>query len=725
MSAHTIRPFILCGGAGTRLWPVSTRERPKPFLALQDGLSMLAGTAQRFPAGTHNGVQFAAVTAIGSARHGAALRAHLPEAALILEPVARDSAPAVALAALSAKPDDLVLILPADHHIAQPQAFLDAVALGAGAARDGRIVTFGITPDHPATGFGYIRASGGGAVRPVEAFVEKPDMETAKAYLASGGYFWNGGIFLFRAATLIAELDRFAPDILAAAREALAGASTDPVLRAQRICQQAFAKAPATSIDYAVMEKTSLASVVPVDMGWSDVGDYAALFDLSRRDHSGNAVQGRAALEDVQNCLVRSQGPVIAVKGVSGLAIAATRDAVIVTPLSEAASIKSLVASAQSAIDMPDEARQWARRWLMEDCLPLWARTAWDADKGGFVESLSLEGTPQPERERRMRVIPRQIFAFAEAAQLGWEPAEARRLALLGLEYLDGPARSPKGGWVHRLDREGGHTDPRRGLYDHAFVILAGAAAWQAFGEPRALELALEALDFVTTRMGDASGEGFFDPEMESGVRAANPHMHLLEACLVLEAASGSDAALACAALCVRRFEDSFFHAASGAVIEELRSDWTRGAGPWRTEPGHCHEWAWLLAEYEARTGHDLISWRRRLIGFADRQGRGPASGFAVNSVDTGGRILDGHHRLWPQLEELRARLRHPETAAPGEAGRLLARLQASYLAGACTGGWMDAYDSDGRPLARDIPASMLYHLMTAIGPVAARRDTP
>lgn len=720
MAGHMITPFILCGGAGTRLWPLSTSARPKPFLSLDGQVSMLAQTRARLGAGADGQVAFAPVTAIGSARHASLLRAHLPDAALILEPVARDSAPAVALAALSAGPDALVLILPADHHIARPDAFTRALATGAAAAQAGRIVTFGIVPDHPATGYGYIRASGNQAVRPVEAFVEKPDTPTAKTYLASGTYYWNAGIFLFRAGTMLAELEAHAPAILAAARGALAGATPGPVAGARLVDRAAFARAPAISIDYAVMEKTAHASIVPVDMGWSDVGDYAALHALGRQDGQGNVSCGPVVLDNVARSYVRSEGPVVAVSGVSGLAIAATPEAVIVTPLGAAAGIKPVVAAAQAVSGLSPEAHHWARTWLFDACLPLWAAQAWDKDQGGFVETLTLEGKAQPQRERRMRVIPRQIFAFSQAARLGWQPAEARRLAMLGLEYLDGPARSGNGGWVHRLDQSGTHTDPRRGLYDHAFVVLAGAAAYQAFGETRALDLALEALGFVESFMAGKAGEGYFDPEMDPGVRAANPHMHLLEACLALDAASGAPEALACAHSCVRRFEESFFHAASGAVIEELSGDWTRGPGPWRTEPGHCHEWAWLLAEYEARTGHDLLSWRRRLIGFADRLGRDRQSGFACNSVDTDGQVLDANRRLWPQLEMLRARLRHPGTAAPGEAERLLEALRASYFADACEGGWMDAYDREGRPLAGDIPASMLYHVMTAIGPLAA-----
>lgn len=721
MTAHMITPFILCGGAGSRLWPVSDSLRPKPFLSLPSGRSMLAETVARLNAGTRSDIGFLPLTAIGSERHGALLRAHMPDASLILEPVGRDSAPAVALAALAAPAGALVLILPADHHIGRPERFLDAIAHGAKAAADGRIVTFGITPDHPATGYGYIRAPGGGSTRTVQAFVEKPGIATARTYLASGEYFWNAGIFLFRADVMLGELAQHAPQILSAARAALAEARTDMSSGARVVARAAFEAAPAISIDYAVMEKTRLASLVPVDMGWSDVGDYAALKALCDTGPDGNAVHGPAVLQDVRGSYVRSEGPVIAVKGVEGLAIAATRDAVIVTRLDEAAGIKPLVSAAQTITDLSGEATGWARNWLFDACLPLWARNAWDADKGGFVESLALDGSPQPARERRMRVIPRQIFSFSQAAQLGWDRGEARRIAMLGLEYLDGPARAPSGGWVHRLERDGTALDARRGLYDHAFVILAGAAAWQAFGEPRALDLAREALDFVRTCMSDSSGEGFFDPEMAPDVRAANPHMHLLEACLALDAASGGTDALACARVCVERFEDSFFHPASGAVIEELGADWSRGAGPWRTEPGHCHEWAWLLAEYEARTGHDLISWRRRLIGFADNKGRDRRSGLAHNSVDTQGAVLDANRRLWPQLEMLRARLRHADMAAPGEAERLLEGLRATYLADACHGGWMDAYDRDGKPLAKDIPASMLYHIMTAIGPLAGR----
>lgn len=718
--AHTIRPFILCGGSGTRLWPLSTPARPKPFMALGGDGSMLAETAARLE-GEIEGARFAPLTAIGALRHETLLRQHLPGAGLILEPTARDSAPAVACAALASVADDLVLILAADHHIARPERFLQAIAQAAPAAHAGRIVTFGIKPDHAATGYGYIKAGeSDGPVHPVEAFVEKPGRQTARNYLASGDYLWNAGIFLFRADIMIGELETHAPDILAAVRDALPVIGPRVPGAITRLDPAAFARSPSNSIDYAVMEKTARMSVAPVDMGWSDVGDHAALHRLTGGE--GLVAEGPVITRDVRRGFVRSEGPLVAVQGVDGLAVIATRDAVLVTPLDRAADLKPLVKAAEhvgplAQMGQPDQ--DWARDWLFERCLPLWAGAAWDKDKGGFVESLTLDGEPQPELARRMRVIPRQVFAFSEAARIGWLEADAARaLVMDGLDYLDGPARSAEGGWVHRLDPDGGHLDPRRGLYDHAFIVLAGAAAWRAFKEDGARRIAFEALDVIHHLMSDARG-GFYDPELEPSRRLANPHMHLLEASLALYEATGSGDALDVAGRCVLLLEEHFFHHPGGAVLETLNADWSRPGGAQRVEPGHCYEWAYLLGEYERIAGRDLASWRRRLIAFADAHGRHPGTGFAVNAIQTHGGALDPHRRLWPQLEMFRARIHYPDTAPPGAAARLLARLRTSYLSGACEGGWMDEYDAEGRPAARSIPASMLYHVMTALGPLA------
>ncbi|TRO95885.1 hypothetical protein FKB34_05810 [Glycocaulis profundi] len=725
MTSNAVRPFILCGGSGTRLWPLSTPARPKQFMALSGPKAMAALTADRV-SGEAAGVRFLPVAAIGSARHETLLRRTLPRAGLILEPFGRNSAPAVAAASLCSAPDDLVLILPADHHIADVPAFHAAIAKGAEAARDGRIVTFGIAPDHPATGYGYIESDpADGEVRPVARFVEKPDRGTAEGYLKTGRYLWNGGIFLFRADVMTDALGRHAPAILSAVREALGDTGPLDEGEIRALDRALFDACPSDSIDYAVMERDDRISVTPVDMGWSDLGDHGALHALSA--DGGDVTATGPVVSHLASGFARSEGPVIALHGIKDVAVIATREAVLVTRLDETAGIKPVVEAAArlgSAAQLPAAQRARMRRWLSDAVLPLWLETAWDGARGGFVESLTLEGRPQPELERRMRVIPRQIFSFSEAARLGLcDAGAARALVMKGLDYLDGRARSPKGGWVHRLTPEGAPADARRGLYDHAFVALAGAAAHQAFGEPRALDIAREAITVINGQMRAPDRRGWRDPDMDGGHRLANPHMHLLEACLALHQAAGDPEALEMAREIVLLFETAMFSPASGALIERFDADWrplAEAGGALRAEPGHCHEWAYLLAAFEAVDGRDLLSWRRRLIGFADDRGTDPVTGFALNAVAEDGTMLDDARRLWPQLEMLRARLHHPETAPAGSASGLLKSLEETYFSDACEGGWMDSYDAAGRPAAQAIPASMLYHLMTAIGPLTA-----
>lgn len=727
MTQPMIRAFVLCGGSGARLWPLSTPARPKQFIALTGTKSMLALTASRV-SGKIGDLHFAPPAVIGSQAHEALLRSILPEAGLILEPFGRNSAPAVAAASLVSSKEDLVLILPADHHIADIPAFHTAIEHGVCAAQAGRIVTFGITPDHPATGYGYIESDPGeGLVRPVLRFVEKPDRETAQAWLATGRYLWNGGIFLFRADTMLGALERHAPSILDSVRSSLGKTGPLEVGEARVLDRTTFAECPSNSIDYAVMERETRISVIPVEMGWSDLGDFAAMHALLGASGGELASRGPVVAHNATG-FARSEGPIIALHDVQDVAVVATRDAVLVTRLDAASGIKPTVeevARLGAAAQIPKAQRARMVRWLFGQVLPLWLETAWDASQGGFVESLTLEGRPQPDLSRRMRVIPRQVFAFSEAARLGAPDADAARaLALAGLDYLDGPARSPQGGWVHRLNPDGSALDDRRGLYDHAFVVLAGASAYGAIGETGGLAIAREALCFINDHLRAPDGRGWFDAHMDSRDRLANPHMHLLEACLALYAASGDSDALTMADEIVTLFESGMFSAQTGALIERLDENWKPRAeaganeGMTRTEPGHCYEWASLLAIYDEIRGRDLLSWRRRMIRFADSKGRN-AEGLALNAVAEDGRIIDGGRRLWPQLEMLRARMHHPETAAAGEAPRLLKVLEDSYLSGACPGGWMDAYDAQGCPSAQAVPASMLYHIMTAIGPLA------
>ena len=338
-----VRPVILAGGAGSRLWPMSTPERPKHLLPLIGETSLFEETLARFGDAERFGAPIVVANEAQARELGDLLAAH-DGARLVLEPMKRDSAPAITLAALIADPDDLLLMTPSDHHISDVAAFHAAIDAGRAAAEAGDIVTFGIEPDHPATGYGYIAAAGGepSAVRRVERFVEKPDVDRAQAMLDVGGHYWNAGIFLARASTWLAALERHVPQIVEAARASIAAQPRDAaVIRPER---EAFARSPAQSIDYAVMEQESAISVVPVSMGWSDIGSWQSLFDAALRDDDDNSVgEGHAAFGSA-GTLIRSSGPRVAAIGVENLVIIATADAVLVVPRDQSQRVREAAA---------------------------------------------------------------------------------------------------------------------------------------------------------------------------------------------------------------------------------------------------------------------------------------------------------------------------------------------------------------------------------------------
>lgn len=330
---RSIRPVILAGGAGTRLWPLSTAERPKHLLPLLGEETLFHQTLARFGEG------FASPIIVANRAQEADLRAAVPDGArILLEPMKRDSAAAIALAAELADGDELLLVCPSDHFIADSVAFHRAIDIAVPAAETGKIVTFGIEPDHPATGFGYVAAGDGDGVRAVRRFVEKPPVERAEAMLAEGGHYWNAGIFLGKARTWREELERHAPAIRAAAQGALANASVDGI--AIHVDAEAFASSPAKSIDYAVMEHSDRVAVVPVSMGWSDIGSWQSLLDSSRKDRDGNAIGSDVFALDCRGLLVRSSGPRVAAIGVEGLVIVATPEAILVMKPEEAQRVR-------------------------------------------------------------------------------------------------------------------------------------------------------------------------------------------------------------------------------------------------------------------------------------------------------------------------------------------------------------------------------------------------
>ncbi|AMD93267.1 mannose-1-phosphate guanylyltransferase/mannose-6-phosphate isomerase [Desulfomicrobium orale] len=342
-----IIPVILAGGSGTRLWPLSRKLHPKQVLALLGDRTLVQETVLRL-----RGLDAAAPVVICNDEHRFIVAEQLRDlderpAALILEPVARNTAPAVAVAALYAlaqSPDATLLMLPADHLITDSSAFHTAVVQAVDYARDGHLVTFGIVPAAPETGYGYIMQGAAmphGPGRKIQRFVEKPDTATAEGYVRSGQYFWNSGMFVLRADAVLAELTRFAPEIVRGCRESLEKAVSD--LDFLRLDHDAFAGCPEDSIDYAVMERTDRGVMVPLSCGWSDLGSWDALWQAGEKDGDGNVTRGDVLLCDVRDSFLHAETRLLAAVGLENHIVVETSDAVLVSPRDRVQEVKKLV----------------------------------------------------------------------------------------------------------------------------------------------------------------------------------------------------------------------------------------------------------------------------------------------------------------------------------------------------------------------------------------------
>jgi mannose-1-phosphate guanylyltransferase/mannose-6-phosphate isomerase len=373
MTDSTIVPVILSGGSGTRLWPVSRASLPKQLLPMVDDRTMLQATIDRL-----EGIQHLAdPLVVCNEQHHFAVAHRLTGAGfaprMILEPMGRNTAPAVAAAAFVLTQDGadpLMLVLPADHVIIDEPAFRTAVATAATHAARGKLVTFGIVPTHPETGYGYIERGQdvGNGAHAVDGFVEKPDFATAEGYLATGRFLWNSGMFLFSAERYLTELAEFEPEMLAATKAAVEDAQSRD--GAALLDGPSFAACPANSIDYAVMERTNDAVVVPLDAGWNDVGSWPALFAITGQDASGNALRGDVVVHEVTNSYIRAESRLVTAIGLDETVVIETPDAVLVTPMAAAQDVKAIVdalkqAERSEAVQHPYADRSWGSVTLL------------------------------------------------------------------------------------------------------------------------------------------------------------------------------------------------------------------------------------------------------------------------------------------------------------------------------------------------------------------------
>lgn len=703
-----IYPVILSGGVGTRLWPASRDHRPKQFLSLAGEASLFQETVARVAPLTGD---YGRILVVAGRDHAASIAEQLGEVAavLLIEPAGRDSAPAMAAAAewiARRDPDGVALFVASDHHIPDAAGFRASVIEGARAAAAGRIVTFGVRPSEPSSAYGYIQPEGPG-LAPVRRFVEKPDRQRAEAYVAEG-YYWNSGNFVVRADVLLTELERFAPDVLRAARAALPDDDG-----AALTLTDAFNDAPRISIDYAVLEKSDRVSVLPVEFGWSDLGAWDAVAA------TGGAGRGLwiGGHGDGANLVRAAEGMVIATAGVSDLAIIAEPDAVLVCHLSRSQEVKGLVERLRklspahvrggpSGDVLEDRVRAFDG-WMRFNALPLWA-TVGVADDGGFHEAIDRNGLPVGDF-RRARVQTRQAWVYSVAGQAGWA-GPWRRLAKEGLDRFERTNRRPDGLYRTRVSAGGEVLDDTASLYDQAFALLAFAAAAQAGIEPdvmaaraHALREALAGLSHPAGGWREDAGHPF----------QANAHMHLLEACLAWEAVEPGDAWTAMADTIVGLARRAFIDAEDGFLREFFDAEWRPAPGEAGSlvEPGHQFEWTWLLTRWGSARSDDWSRSAARRLYDSGLRGIDAARGVAVDELDDRLAVRSARARLWPQTERLKAALVLGAAVPPDHVLRALKGLQL-YLEP--TGLWRDRQEADGAFADEPAPASSLYHIAAA-----------
>ena len=555
--------FVMSGGVGSRLWPLSREDNPKQFHDLAGDGSMLVKTVRRL---TERPEGETPVFLIAAERHAGRIRADLAGIDLrgggaLFEPAGRNTAAAVALATLRTLAgfgDSLMLVVPSDHEISTVRQFWQSVEAGAAVAREGRLVVFGIRPMQPETGYGYIEvAADRNGIFDVSRFVEKPDLATAQRYVDAGNFYWNTGIFLFRASAMRDAFRAYQPAIWEAVEAAFEAATSD--LSGLYMPIELYSAVPSISIDYAIMERAERIAMVPASFRWNDLGSWQSLLDIGAADENGNVIRGDVVAIDCENSYIRSEGRLLSAIGLKDVAIVSTSDATFVAPVSHSQNVKKIVEQLEKsgrletrftpAQDRVVESGAWRHRvqhWLFEETLPLWSTRGVDERHGGFYEALDFDANPLM-KPKRMRTMARQVYAFAVAKARGWNgPAES--LIAHGIAFMASKGRTDRGGWVRTLNVDGSVADPAEDAYDHSCVLLALAHAHMG-GNPDALALGEQTFAFLDAHLEDSRMTGFLetlDGESELNVlkiktvRAAPP-MVILNIVNAISSAHESD----------------------------------------------------------------------------------------------------------------------------------------------------------------------------------------
>jgi len=742
--ACKIVPAILCGGSGTRLWPLSRSHEPKQLQTLFGEHSLLTHTALRMNAVPGSEAPLIICSqAYANEVENQLLENNVPISAILEEPMGRDTAAAAGIAAHWVNENfgkDAVLVLvPADHFIEDLEHFHTAIIQAAHTAVNGSICTIGVSPDRPETGFGYIKRAPDKLdnlpAYAVDKFVEKPDLETAQSYLDSGDYVWNAGIFAAKGSTFLSELKRYEPEIhdkLMAACGAARVETSDQNIEHLQYDPLLFSAIEKKSIDYAIMERTENAAVVSAKFGWSDVGSWASVRELGQVDKDGNNLSGDVRVVDSSNCLVQAGGRVVALIGMKDVAVIDTPDALLVCHTEHAQSVKKVHQALEkdghtSALEhgarsksFESRARGWARNWLFNQALPLWADIGLDREYGGAYEALNLDGKPITEMGRRFRVQARQVYAFAQAYELGWK--QGADALLSPLNYMLDHCWLDTGGWGHVFNRDGTVKDNRIDTYDQAFALLGLGWAYKVTGEKRVLEAANKTKELLFNQLRHPI-IGFVEGLPSSTPRRANPHMHLFETAMhwmeLFNDEQMADLADEIFEIYTQRF------CVDGLLREYFHEDLTplpdRANAKYKLlEPGHLLEWAHLLRRYEKLTGYKTNT-TAVLEAFSDTYGIAENTGLVMNNC-----YPDGSHpqnvqsRLWPQTEYIRLKLSNKTAAERRKGLEMLERLKKYYLNvdGEHMGYWHDEINENGDVVSMNSPASTLYHVIGCLMPL-------